>query len=674
MKNTKIQLILILTVMLVFSLLDIPVLAANGNSPDITAVPVEYTLSVNGNEMSLWGYKINDGVYFKLCDIAMALNRTDRQFEVSWIVYDDYKEVNLSSGTAYTPVGRELSSLSNKGKALAQPATTRWYVDGRWAAILAYTINENHYVKLSDLAGTLKFASSCDMKKHTVEIDTSEEYSNMEVQISYSEDKWLSDEPVTGVKSYLSADLDGDGQNETAEIAVSQAGVKKWTLVYKNGASENSIQIFKGNENGFVTSIAAGHILSEESIDFLVSANHMSMPFGGWGYELYSFKNGVFTKIDVSGVTDGTEFDVSVNENEKTAKLSSNGFEKTVKLSKINLSDYKLYGKEFCQDFFVDMEFKSTKDGTLHELVTTEVIAADLPNALTYLHTTYRYINGVWNAVKVEFYDFEAVSRDQGNTGSIDNIALINAGNSYSTDEDGNVVLCYKNGETISKAPIVLQSDGSDYDLGQSVDEAGFYISKEKTAIAYGGIYGDAVYVLTSNDMGKTWEKSEIIARGVGTSQMYIGFITPDDGWLVLCSFHGMGHEDNFIYRTADGGKTWEQIGNPNDLYARMVTGAGFVNDRIGFLCFRFEFADFSPAICRTLDGGQTWEKLYMDLPEKFEQYYSKTPLSPVFNGADGVLPIELKNADGDCVTIYLTSTDYGKTWTYDEAYKLTRI
>ena len=54
----------------------------------------------------------------------------------------------------------------------------------------------------------------------------------------------------------------------------------------------------------------------------------MSMPFGGAGYELYRFQEGVFTQIDVSGITDGTEFDVSVDENKKNGEAHGKRFRK----------------------------------------------------------------------------------------------------------------------------------------------------------------------------------------------------------------------------------------------------------------------------------------------------------------------------------------------------------
>lgn len=243
------------------------------------------------------------------------------------------------------------------------------------------------------------------------------------------------------------------------------------------------------------------------------------------------------------------------------------------------------------------------------------------------------------------------------------------AGNSYSLDEEGYVIISYNNGESTVKAPLTLYTSGSNYESGMTVDETGFYISKEKTAITYGGFNDEPVKILISENMGESWNTYTVTNEMRGSTK-YIGFTTNNDGWIVLSNFRGMGSEDHYIYKTSDGGKTWTEVaGNANDVYARVLTGAGFANNDIGFLSFRYE-TDFQPAIIMTQDGGLSWEELNIKLPESFNTY-DKTPLSPVFEGANGLLPILLsKNGASNILgTIYLSSDNYGKTWVYNKAY-----
>lgn len=433
MRRFGLVLTMALTVVLTISLLSITALEADVSRNEDTVVPVEYTLSVDGTDFSLWAYELGGDPYFKMRDLAMALNGTEKQFEVEWD--GERNEVNLYPDTSYTPVGGELSKPVGTGPAAAALNTSFFWYN----SLSSYVIDDDHYIRLSDLAVSLRFSASCDDETHTAVIDTSDDTIN--------------------------------------------------------------------------------------------------------------------------------------------------------------------------------------------------------------------------------------VPKSTGRAEPINNIALMDVGYSWTVNGEGHVVLSYGtgNGEAAVVTPAVIRV--SDYDTYADHDTyPGVYLSKQKTAIAYGGTGLTPLYVICSDDKGKTWSDPVLIQNSVGVSSLYIGFVTKDDGYLAVGNFHGMGYEDNFVYRTVDGGQTWMQIGNPNELYARMLTGAGFANDEIGFLGFRFEFGDFSPAICRTTDGGQTWEKLYVELPAKFDEYYSKTPLSPVFNGADGVLPIECMNHAGTTITIYLTSEDYGMTWTYNEA------
>ncbi|MDD3654009.1 MAG: stalk domain-containing protein [Desulfotomaculaceae bacterium] len=76
----------------------------------------------------------------------------------------------------------------------------------------------------------------------------------------------------------IDADIDGDGKNETAQI-VSDNDNNHWKLAVKKDDSEATAEIFKGNKKGFSASIiAAGHIISPDTIDFLVTTDYRSMP------------------------------------------------------------------------------------------------------------------------------------------------------------------------------------------------------------------------------------------------------------------------------------------------------------------------------------------------------------------------------------------------------------
>jgi bla regulator protein BlaR1 len=244
-----------------------------------------------------------------------------------------------------------------------------------------------------------------------------------------------------------------------------------------------------------------------------------------------------------------------------------------------------------------------------------------------------------------------------------DTVISYDAGHSYSLDDQGNVIISYNNGENITKAPLTL--DVSDeYIMGMEAYETGFYISEEKTAVVYGYANGAMpLHVLISDDMGKSWNDYTIEgAQGYDTK--FVGFLTKEDGWIVTGGSAGVGRSVNSVYRTSDGGKTWTELGNPNDLYPEHLTGAGFSTKDIGFLGFRV-YTDKDPIVYWTQDAGKTWEKYEMAMPE-FDAY-TKTPMSPVFWDAKGLWPISIRK-DDNTFTVYMTSQDYGRTWTYDDS------
>lgn len=245
-------------------------------------------------------------------------------------------------------------------------------------------------------------------------------------------------------------------------------------------------------------------------------------------------------------------------------------------------------------------------------------------------------------------------------------IKVYDAGNSYSIDQEGNVLVSYRNGDVIATIPLNYNKIWTSTEA--NIENTGFYISEDKTAIVYG--YADdktsPLHVLISHDEGTTWHDYEI-QDSKGYDTKFIGFTTKNDGWIVSGGSAGVGRSLNYVYQTSDGGKTWSELGNPNDLYAEQLTGAGFSTKEIGFLGFRY-YADNGPVVYWTKDKGQSWEKLSVSLPRKFHEY-QKTPLSPIFNGKEGLFPILLSKEANVIGTIYLSSKDEGLTWTYDASY-----
>jgi hypothetical protein len=170
MKNVKKHISLILMAVLAFSLLNTPVLATTG-TPEVANKPVQYSLIADGGiSIPLWAYEIDGSAYFKLRDIAMALSGTEKQFEVTW---DESKNaVMLTTGTAYTSVGGELSEPTGSAGTTAKLPDTNFFMDGGRIPLRSYLVNGNHYVNITDLAANILFSSDCDDEKRTVEIRT----------------------------------------------------------------------------------------------------------------------------------------------------------------------------------------------------------------------------------------------------------------------------------------------------------------------------------------------------------------------------------------------------------------------------------------------------------------------------------------------------------------------
>ncbi|WP_054698067.1 stalk domain-containing protein [Syntrophomonas palmitatica] len=143
-------------------------------APSLAVKPAAGKVLMNGRAMTLEAYTINDNNYFKLRDIAMALNGTEKQFEVSWDGTNN--TFSLTANKAYTPAGGELSVSETPIQKAAVITGSRIYLDGREIQLAAYNIGGYNYFKLRDIAKALDFSVAWDEKTGTISIDTSKTY------------------------------------------------------------------------------------------------------------------------------------------------------------------------------------------------------------------------------------------------------------------------------------------------------------------------------------------------------------------------------------------------------------------------------------------------------------------------------------------------------------------
>jgi len=143
------------------------------STSNLSANPTASTVYVNGAATAFEAYNIGGNNYFKLRDLAYALNGTAKQFEVG---YDNAtKAITLTTGQAYTPDGGEMASGDGTAKT-ATPTASRIYLDGVELDLTVYLIGGNNFFKLRDLMEAIDVFVGYDNATKAITLDTSKRY------------------------------------------------------------------------------------------------------------------------------------------------------------------------------------------------------------------------------------------------------------------------------------------------------------------------------------------------------------------------------------------------------------------------------------------------------------------------------------------------------------------
>ena len=138
-----------------------------------SAAPTASKVFVDRAQVSFEAYNIGGSNYFKLRDLASAINGTVKQFKVG---YDEAtKAIALTCGQPYTPVGGEMAQGVGKQKA-ATPTSSGIFLDGKKLELLAYNIGGNNFIKLRDLMKALDIYVGYDNVSKAITLDTNRSY------------------------------------------------------------------------------------------------------------------------------------------------------------------------------------------------------------------------------------------------------------------------------------------------------------------------------------------------------------------------------------------------------------------------------------------------------------------------------------------------------------------
>lgn len=140
----------------------------------VKVTPTNAIVKVNGKVQAFLAYNVNGNNYFKLRDLAAALQNTDKPFDINY----DAKtgDISLYSDIPYTLVGGELSPPSGITAEMGIATPSTLYLDDERLNLVSYLIRSNNYYMLRDLGKALDFSVEWIGGSRTILIDTSQPY------------------------------------------------------------------------------------------------------------------------------------------------------------------------------------------------------------------------------------------------------------------------------------------------------------------------------------------------------------------------------------------------------------------------------------------------------------------------------------------------------------------
>ena len=127
-------------------------------------------IALDGEEVKVGTYLVEDYTYIKLRDVAAILNGTANQFDIG-VAAEDPKQIVLARGYEYKKTDNDLQEIK-KDKAKASVGVMKVSVRKDPEDLKTALIDGFNYVQLRDLAKLIGFEVSYDAKNKTILINT----------------------------------------------------------------------------------------------------------------------------------------------------------------------------------------------------------------------------------------------------------------------------------------------------------------------------------------------------------------------------------------------------------------------------------------------------------------------------------------------------------------------
>lgn len=127
-------------------------------------------IALDGEEVKVGTYLVEDYTYIKLRDVAALLNGTANQFDIG-VAAEDPKQIVLARGYEYKKTDNDLQEIK-KDKAKASVGVMKVSVRKDPEDLKTALIDGFNYVQLRDLAKLIGFEVSYDAKNKTILINT----------------------------------------------------------------------------------------------------------------------------------------------------------------------------------------------------------------------------------------------------------------------------------------------------------------------------------------------------------------------------------------------------------------------------------------------------------------------------------------------------------------------